>query len=403
MKMRFMLLLLVAITVCPGGRAYAEENQFSYALSPYVGYHYFSDNRPYKDSFEAGIRAEKYLTDAWGVEFGVGWSPTKNEVTGNSKDDLTYSLNGTYHFLLSNPVFQPYLTAGLAGDYIENISLNGPNAGIGAQVFLADGIALRPEVRYINLLNAREECVVSLGLTFLLGKAEKAKPAPAAAAERKPPPVAEQKPAPVVAAPGDSDNDGVADDLDKCPNTPAGVKVDSNGCPLDSDNDGVADYLDKCPDTPAGAKVDSNGCPLDSDRDGVPDYLDKCPDTPGGAQVDKNGCVESITLKVHFDAAKSIVKKEYLGEIEKLANYLKQYPDVKMEIEGHTDNLGNAQKNQVLSQERADAIKNILVEQYHIDSARLSAKGYGSARPLASNKTKEGREQNRRVEAVTLK
>ncbi len=90
--------------------------------------------------------------------------------------------------------------------------------------------------------------------------------------------------------PVDSDKDGVPDYLDKCPNTPAGISVDRNGCPSDSDQDGVFDYLDKCPNTPPGVKVDKNGCPLDSDGDGVPDYLDKCPGTPAGTQVDQFGC-----------------------------------------------------------------------------------------------------------------
>jgi OmpA-OmpF porin, OOP family len=88
----------------------------------------------------------------------------------------------------------------------------------------------------------------------------------------------------------DSDGDGIVDRLDKCPNTPAGVTVDNNGCPVDADGDGVADYIDKCPLTPQGAKVDTQGCPLDTDADGVPDYLDKCPDTPKGATVDSDGC-----------------------------------------------------------------------------------------------------------------
>jgi outer membrane protein OmpA-like peptidoglycan-associated protein len=88
----------------------------------------------------------------------------------------------------------------------------------------------------------------------------------------------------------DSDHDGVPDNIDKCPDTPRGVKVDAFGCPVDSDGDGVPDYLDKCPDTPAGAAVDANGCPLDSDGDGVPDYLDKCPNTPKGVKVDASGC-----------------------------------------------------------------------------------------------------------------
>jgi outer membrane protein OmpA-like peptidoglycan-associated protein len=90
--------------------------------------------------------------------------------------------------------------------------------------------------------------------------------------------------------PIDSDNDGVPDYLDKCPNTPAGISVDKNGCPPDSDGDGVPDYKDNCPDTPQGAPVDTTGCPLDSDGDGVPDYLDKCANTPKGAKVDQFGC-----------------------------------------------------------------------------------------------------------------
>lgn len=90
--------------------------------------------------------------------------------------------------------------------------------------------------------------------------------------------------------PKDADGDGVADKLDKCANTPAGVRVDATGCPLDSDRDGVADYQDKCANTPAGVTVDSTGCPVDSDKDGVADYQDKCANTPAGVKVDANGC-----------------------------------------------------------------------------------------------------------------
>lgn len=90
--------------------------------------------------------------------------------------------------------------------------------------------------------------------------------------------------------PVDLDQDGVPDYLDKCPNTPQGTPVDSNGCPFDSDGDGVPDHLDQCPGTPANVKVDARGCPLDSDGDGIPDYLDKCPNTAAGAAVNAQGC-----------------------------------------------------------------------------------------------------------------
>src|SRR5881392_12898 len=90
--------------------------------------------------------------------------------------------------------------------------------------------------------------------------------------------------------PVDSDADGVPDGIDQCPGTPAGVHVDAKGCPVDSDGDGVPDGVDQCPNTPAGVTVDAAGCPLDSDKDGVPDGIDKCPNTPAGATVDASGC-----------------------------------------------------------------------------------------------------------------
>jgi len=196
----------------------------------------------------------------------------------------------------------------------------------------------------------------------------------------------------------------VPDYLDKCPGTPAGVAVDKNGCPLDSDNDGVPDYLDKCPGTPAGVAVDKNGCPLDWDNDGVPDYLDKCPGTPAGTPVDKDGCPippqkVSITLAIEFDSSKADIKSKYHDEIAKVADFMKKYPTATGTIEGHTDSTGRASMNLELSQRRAESVKNYLVQKFGIDPARLSAKGYGMTRPIASNKTVEGKQKNRRIEA----
>jgi len=96
--------------------------------------------------------------------------------------------------------------------------------------------------------------------------------------------------------PGDSDKDGVFDGIDQCPDTPVGAKVDARGCPTDADGDGVADGLDKCPGTPKGVKVNAEGCPIDSDGDGVTDDKDKCPDTPRGSSVDAQGCPPAAAL-----------------------------------------------------------------------------------------------------------
>lgn len=117
--------------------------------------------------------------------------------------------------------------------------------------------------------------------------------------------------------PIDSDKDGVPDYLDKCPDTPEKVKVDKKGCPLDTDNDGVPDYVDICSNTPKGVLVDEFGCPLDADNDGIPDYLDKCANTPIGVQVDKFGCPldsDGDAVPDYLDKCPNTPRKEQVDE-----------------------------------------------------------------------------------------
>jgi OOP family OmpA-OmpF porin len=392
--------LAAAVMVLCVGQARAGEKSCAYSVTPYVGYHYYDNVRDLRDHPEAGLRAEKFLTDVWSVELGVGDVFTDSRTSGKSRD-LTYSLNLTYNLFLKTQKLAPYLTAGLSGDYINNVALVGPDVGLGARWFITDKIALRPEARYIDLFTKKDEFLVLLGLNFMFG--EKPKPAPISAPVEKKEAAPAPAPAPV---PLDSDHDGVPDSLDKCPDTPAGVAVDKNGCPADSDGDGVPDYLDKCPDTPKGVAVDKNGCPPDSDGDGVPDYLDKCPDTPKGAKVDASGCPVklsekvSITLAIQFDTGKADINPRYEDQIKKVADFMKTYPETSVVIEGHTDNVGKEATNVKLSTKRAESVRNELIKKFGVAEKRVSAKGYGSSRPIADNATPEGRQKNRRIEAV---
>ncbi len=208
--------------------------------------------------------------------------------------------------------------------------------------------------------------------------------------------------------PLDGDGDGVPDGKDRCPGTPQGATVDANGCPSDSDLDGVFDGVDKCPNTLAGVKVDANGCPLDSDFDGVPDGTDKCPGTPRGSKVDANGCPEAAQLftpekktlvlkDVNFETNSAKLTADSKLTLDKVAESLKAYPDVRVEIGGHTDEQGDATHNYQLSQQRAQAVMDYL-QARGVDGSQLKAKGYGEKNPVASNDTKEGRAENRRVE-----
>ncbi|MFO7987268.1 MAG: OmpA family protein [Desulfatiglandaceae bacterium] len=199
--------------------------------------------------------------------------------------------------------------------------------------------------------------------------------------------------------PKDSDCDGVPDDTDECPNTPLGVVVDERGCSLDSDGDGVPHYLDECPGTPQGVEVDPRGCPLDTDEDGVFDYKDKCPGTPRGARVDMDGCW--VIHEPLFDFDKSKIKPRYYSVLDDVVKVLKQNPSVRIVIEGHTDNIGTKKYNQKLSEERARAVEQYLIQK-GITEERLKTVGYGSSRPKATNKTDAGRVLNRRVKLEPL-
>jgi OOP family OmpA-OmpF porin len=164
----------------------------------------------------------------------------------------------------------------------------------------------------------------------------------------------------------------------------------------DSDGDGVPDCRDKCPNTPKGVKVDKEGCPLDSDGDGVPDHLDECPDTPKGATVNSVGCwaLKGVVL---FDFNKSDIKPEAHRLLDEVVAILKKNPEIKGVIEGHTDSIGSEEYNQGLSEKRAQAVEKY-IEEHGIDADRYTVKGYGESKPIASNDTAEGQQENRRVE-----
>jgi OOP family OmpA-OmpF porin len=164
----------------------------------------------------------------------------------------------------------------------------------------------------------------------------------------------------------------------------------------DSDGDGVPDDLDKCPNTPKGVKVDADGCPLDTDGDGVPDYLDQCPDTPKGATVNSVGCwaLKGVVL---FDFDKADIKPEAHQLLDEVVTILKKNREMKGVIEGHTDSMGSEEYNQGLSERRAQAVEKY-IEEHGIDADRYTIKGYGESNPIASNDTEEGRQENRRVE-----
>jgi len=202
----------------------------------------------------------------------------------------------------------------------------------------------------------------------------------------------------------DTDGDGIADKDDACPEV-AGLAA-FKGCP-DTDKDGIADKDDKCPKV-AGPK-ENGGCPiLDADKDGVPDSQDDCPTVAGPAS--NKGCpevtpevIESLKIQarsVFFDANKSTFKAgdaTTIASLDAMREILRNYPNAKFSIEGHTDSDGSDVFNQKLSEERANAVRNALIEK-GVKPENLVVVAVGENKPIASNKTKEGKAQNRRTE-----
>jgi outer membrane protein OmpA-like peptidoglycan-associated protein len=210
--------------------------------------------------------------------------------------------------------------------------------------------------------------------------------------------------------PLDADYDGVGDDIDHCPNTDrsAAGMVDIYGCPVDSDFDGIPDYIDKCPHNAVGASVDSIGCPTDSDKDGVPDGLDDCPNTLYGVAVDKNGCIDigvidkPLVLYVDYSSGSHEVDPDTREKLKKLAALLNFVSDVKIEVNGYTDDIGTPLANRALSEKRARRVAEYLIS-YGVDAARIKVFGKGESDFIASNQTADGRAKNRRIEIVFYK
>jgi OmpA-OmpF porin, OOP family len=242
-----------------------------------------------------------------------------------------------------------------------------------------------------------------------------------------------------VARVQDTDCDGVVDESDQCPETPAGVQVNDVGCPIDSDGDGVADYLDKCAETPVGVAVGADGCPrdgdsdgvpdsndrqldtpagapvdefgvaLDSDNDGVIDLYDKCAGTAAGVEVDDEGCPrlmktgEKIILNVVFATNSADPDQKSKEILDGVAETMKQYPEIKVRIAGFTDDVGNETHNQRLSDRRARAVMDYLASR-GVERGRMTSIGFGENPRyfIGDNSTEEGRQKNRRVEIESV-
>ena len=254
------------------------------------------------------------------------------------------------------------------------------DAGAGLLMPLAHNFNLRAEARYYALIssqvssgkNITNEGRANVGVEFNFGDV-------AQAAVMAPPPPEE-----VHMVDPDSDGDGVLDSADTCPNTPPGTSVDEKGCALPA-----------APVPVAAAAVSA-----DADNDGVADSADKCPGTAPGLKVDADGCVVQQTLVLHnivFATNSGALTEDSKRVLDKIAEGMLGQPTMTIEIDGHTDNVGAQDYNLTLSQARAKLVR-LYLKSKGVQFERMSVDGFGQFKPIADNKTEEGRALNRRVE-----
>ncbi len=362
------------------GEAAAAQKAGSTDFSLMVGGHRFEGDQNIEDDWTFGLGVAHNYTKNLGIELTLNYTPTQTESLLNDFDvdawvykaDLLYNFPATDFFPnFSLPYISdivPYVAAGLGGITLDPDNGSSEtdflvNYGAGVKLFVTENVAIRGDVRHLYVFDDPDNNLLfSAGLLYQLGGVE---------------------PAPMVraAAPMDSDNDGVLDSDDRCPGTPQGTPVDRFGCP----------------EKPAPA---ATAVVTDSDGDGVPDSRDACPGTPRGVIVDDKGCTLSMEIHIEFPFDSAEIPATYKDELKKAAQFIQENPAPKILVAGHTDSIGEAEYNQKLSERRAAAVRQYLIDNYNISRDKLVARGYGESRPIATNETSAGRQQNRRTEIV---
>ncbi len=344
-----------------------------FVLTPSVGYYDFDSDRA--ALADTAVDPDNYDDDSFyslglGYRFDSPWQVEAVYLDGDTNTDLgdidfsQWRVDGLYHMKSDGDIIPYWLVGAGENKFDETTGTREEtivNYGVGFKYTINDLLAVRADLRGITSLDEEDtDVALTVGLQFLFGGGGSA-------------PVREVAAAVTV---GDSDNDGINDDVDNCPNTPAGVEVDSMGCAFDDDNDGVTNHRDNCPDSDAGAKVDSEGCYITLQES------------------------REIELQINFPNNSSIIPASFYNEIKAVADFMTQYPNTDVVIEGHTDSRGSEAYNQQLSDKRAGKVADALVDTYGVDSSRVSSEGHGESRPIANNDTAEGRDANRRVVAV---
>ena len=403
---------------------------YSY-ISDKIGSEYFNFDHYNAAYAISDVRVGRYLGDG----FSLIGNLKLNKITHLGTKDVSLSyinpnLDVKYAICKPDHKLQPYVFAGGGYTWLEKEDGGNLNGGLGLEYFFNKNLGLFVESAYHHTFdnNVLPHLQHAVGIVVRFGGTDTdgdgiydkddACPKVAGLAKYNGCPdtdgdgIIDAKDAcPEVAGLAkfngcpDTDGDGIIDSKDACPKV-AGVAA-LNGCP-DADGDGVADAKDKCPNVAGPAA--NYGCPYpDTDKDGVLDKDDACPKVAGPAS--NKGCpvvTEQVQAQlneyakvIYFDTGKATFKPKTIETLDAVVAILAKFPTTKFDVEGHTDSVGSAKSNLALSQRRADAVVAYL--KAHGVKSTLNAVGYGETKPIASNRTRKGRAQNRRVEINLVK
>ena len=351
-----------------------------------IGVQYFKGVTPKMDFMVnldlASLSYPFYASSGIKTAWGTGSGATTKRFYAAADASLNFKMLADNHRVV------PYLTAGIGvGKFVTNYMAYAP-VGAGIQIKANHGSFVNIISTFRAEMSALTKAHFNHGISYSM---------PLNLKEKKP--VVLPPPPP----PADTDNDGVIDANDKCP-TVAGLAKYA-GCPIpDTDKDGINDEQDKCP-TVAGLSR-YNGCPIpDTDKDGINDEVDACP-TEAGISAN-HGCpdVQPILTQaasnLKFATGKSYLSTKQLANLDAVVAVLAKYPNVSVAIGGHTDNTGAEKLNSKLSINRATVVAKYLIKK-GVDAKRLTTSGFAYAKPVADNKTKDGRAQNRRAELTAV-
>jgi len=409
----------------PGSGMAGEVGLFLGLLIPSSDHNFHDEEKQHQGlgsaAFDFGIRAAFLPIPFLGAELEGALMPT---ATDDGQGATIWAVRA--HGLLQAPVsrISPFVLLGggrmgALSDPLGNDADPLLHFGVGAKLSINDRVLARLDIRD-NLTQKNGAALGSLthhpefliGLSYRLPPIGSAQPAPMstdADGDGIPDPSDE---CPQVAGPGpsgcpvaDGDQDGIPDEVDQCPDKQG---VQPHGCPpVDTDGDGFFDESDQCPEQPGIAPT---GCPApDTDGDGINDTDDRCPDQPetGNGYEDDDGCPDELPQAVQeftgaiqgiqFDTGQATITPDSRATLDRAVAVLNEYPKLRIEIAGHTDNVGDRASNLDLSNRRAAAVKDYLVA-HGIDGGRVETIGYGPDRPVVSNDSREGRRQNRRIE-----